>query len=324
MLPHEIPDRPWSKIAADMFHVQGKNFIVVVDYYSKFPEVESIPDMTPESSIQALKAIFSRNGIPDLFISDNARQFDCQQFRQFSNDWEFKHDTSSPGFAQSNGQAERTVQTVKKLIKKCVRAGDDPFIALLEYRNTPIDGCDNFSPSQMLNSRLLKSKLPTAKNLLKPHVVPSMSDQLALRQMKQKYYHDKSAKPELPQLDTGQEIRFRGPEGKWRNGTVAGKHEMPRSYIVQGESGRMFRRNRRHMFPIPNTKEPIHEHLQPPLRTDFENNVTMQDSDKGASHETNVQVDPPPVQSMSVADPHKDGYLTRSGRLSKRPDKMDL
>ena len=324
MLPHEIPDRPWSKIAADMFHVQGKNFIVVVDYYSKFPEVESIPDMTPESSIQALKAIFSRNGIPDLFISDNARQFDCQQFRQFSNDWEFEHDTSSPGFAQSNGQAERTVQTVKKLIKKCVRAGDDPFIALLEYRNTPIDGCDNFSPSQMLNSRLLKRKLPTAKNLLKPHVVPSMSDQLALRQMKQKYYHDKSAKPELPQLDTGQEIKFRGPEGKWRNGTVAGKHEMPRSYIVQGESGRMFRRNRRHMFPIPNTKEPIHEHLQPPLRTDFENNVTMQDSDKGASHETNVQVDPPPVQSMSVADPHKDGYLTRSGRLSKRPDKMDL
>ena len=73
LISHGIPDRTWAKVDSDIFHVRGKNFIVVVDYYSKFLEVENVPDMTPESTVHALKAIFARNGIPHLLISDNAK-----------------------------------------------------------------------------------------------------------------------------------------------------------------------------------------------------------------------------------------------------------
>ena len=104
MIPHDVPDRPWSKIAADIFHVKRKNFIVVVDYYSKFPEVEQIPDMTPEVTIRALKSIFARNGIPDEFISDNARQFDCSEFKTFCREWDLENRALHKATVRQNGR----------------------------------------------------------------------------------------------------------------------------------------------------------------------------------------------------------------------------
>jgi len=39
MLPHPVPDRPWEKLGADYFTLVGKDYLLVVDYFSKFPEV---------------------------------------------------------------------------------------------------------------------------------------------------------------------------------------------------------------------------------------------------------------------------------------------
>ena len=88
-------------------------------------------------------------------MSDNGPPFDSAAFASFARNWEFEHTTSSPGFPQSNGQVERCIQTVKRLLKKAELAREDPFLALLEYRNTPLDGTDGYSPAEMLSSRLL-------------------------------------------------------------------------------------------------------------------------------------------------------------------------
>lgn len=61
--------------------------------------------------------------------------------------------------------SERTIGTVKQLLRRA----DDPYVALLEYRNTPVTGI-GLSPSQMLNSRRLKSRLPTTAELIRPKV----------------------------------------------------------------------------------------------------------------------------------------------------------
>ena len=100
--------------------------------------------------------------------------FNSSEFRSFAAEWDFKLTTSSPTYAQSNGQAERAVQTVKNIFKKSTLGGTDPYIALLEYRNTPITGTD-FSPAQMLMSRMLRGKLPTSVNLVMPKVVKPRS-----------------------------------------------------------------------------------------------------------------------------------------------------
>lgn len=77
-------------------------------------------------------------------MSDNGPQFSGQAFATFAALYGFKHITSSPKFPQSNGEAERAVQTVKNLLKKAV----DPYMALLAYRATPLQ--NGYSPAQLL------------------------------------------------------------------------------------------------------------------------------------------------------------------------------
>ena len=70
----------------------------------------------------------------------------------FSTTWEFDHDTSSREIASSNGQVERAVQTVRSVFRKAVERKGDPYLALLEYRNSPIDS-DIGSPAELLFQR---------------------------------------------------------------------------------------------------------------------------------------------------------------------------
>ena len=112
--------------------------------------------------------------------------------------------TSSPVYPQSNGQAKPFVQTLKNLFKKADEDGRDPFLALLEYPITPITGLE-YSPTQLLMSRTLRSKLPTAEKLLRPKVVEA-HDALERRQVHQKTYYDKHAAPLAP-LRPGDVVR---------------------------------------------------------------------------------------------------------------------
>ena len=99
-----------------------------------------------------------------------------------------KQSTSSPGFAQSNGQTEHFIQTIKRMMKKA----DDIYLALLEYRNTPITGT-SFLPAQIVMSRTPRSKIPVTKQLLKPAIVDPRA-QLMQQKLKQRVYHDRSAR----------------------------------------------------------------------------------------------------------------------------------
>ena len=131
-----VPDRPWSRLAVDMFTLQKKAYIVVVDYYSDFVEVQELGDTTSPTIIQFLKEQFSRHGIPDVLVSDNGPHLTSHEFRTFAVEWEFKHVTSSPHHHKSNGKAESAVKIAKSLFKKAFRDGKDPWLALLEYTET--------------------------------------------------------------------------------------------------------------------------------------------------------------------------------------------
>ena len=80
------------------------------------------------------KAIFARHGIHEEVRSDSGPQYASAEFTHFAKEWGFKHTTTSPGFPQSNGEAERVVETTKSLLKK----EKDPFKGLLAYRSTPL------------------------------------------------------------------------------------------------------------------------------------------------------------------------------------------
>ena len=78
--PHELPDRPWSKVGTDLFTFDGKNCIVTVDHYSNFIEMDQLTETTSHTTIKTLKKQFSRHGIPDVLISDNGPQYLSDEF----------------------------------------------------------------------------------------------------------------------------------------------------------------------------------------------------------------------------------------------------
>ena len=169
----------------------------------------------------------------------------------FASEFNFKPVYSSPMYPQSNGQAERTVQTLKKLIKKANRSGTDISIALLAYRNAKIPHLDA-SPAQLLMSRVLRSKLPIIPKQLKPKVVKSKSQQIKMYQRKQKHYYDTHHNSPNKTLQTGMTVRYRTHENKWATGCIVDVNKLnKRDYTIQSTENKAIRRNRVHVFGIP-------------------------------------------------------------------------
>ena len=102
-----------------------------------------------------MKKQFGVHGIPAEVVSDSGPQFTSGEFQEFAKEYRFKHTTSPPHYPHANGEAERTIQTVKNLWRK----NDDKYLALLDYRKTPLPGIER-SPAQLLMGRRLKNELP--------------------------------------------------------------------------------------------------------------------------------------------------------------------
>ena len=151
-----------EKCVACLFEWEGQEFVLVVDYFSRYCEIGVLRKSTSQEVINHLKAIFARHGIPETVISDNGPQYSSAEFAKFAEDWGFTHITSSPKYPQSNGEAERMVQTTKNLLTK----SDDPYEALLAYRATPLE--NGFSPAELCMGRRLRTTLPTTPSKQTP------------------------------------------------------------------------------------------------------------------------------------------------------------
>ena len=206
MMPHDIPDRPWAKIGVDLFSLNNRDYLITVDYYSNFWEVDNLSSTESISVIRKLKAHFARYGIPDVVMSDNGPQFSSERFAKFAETWEFQHDTSSPGHSQSNGKAESAVKTATKLMKRAELSKSEIYLSFLDHRNTPNDS--GYSPAQCLMNRRTKTLLPVTSNLLKPEISVNRHRSLCVSQQLQKSYYDKHGK-DLRSLEEGDVVRMK-------------------------------------------------------------------------------------------------------------------
>ena len=133
----------------------------MVDYYSKMPFVRWIPSSqcNAAKTISVLKELFSEHGVPETIRSGNGPQFASHQFTKFAKEWNFDHTTISPRNPRSNGQAKAAVKVTKGLLTHAKYSGQDPYLALLSYRSTPINAhlC---SPAEMLYQRAIRTTVP--------------------------------------------------------------------------------------------------------------------------------------------------------------------
>ena len=147
---------PWEKVTSDLFYLNKSTYLIVVDYFSCYPEVIQLKSTTSASVIKALKSIFSLYGVPSVFMNDNTPQFVSNEMKICR----YLLLTSSPHYPQSNGLAKQTIQTIKELRQD----SPDPYLALPSFRKTPILWC-SFSPAELLMGRQLRTDITTSNNL---------------------------------------------------------------------------------------------------------------------------------------------------------------
>lgn len=249
MVLAEVPTAPWHKVGMDLFHLKGKDYLVVMDYYSNFPEMALLSKFIIKLCHHTLKSIFARHGIPHIVVSDNGPCFNSKEWQKFAAQYDFQHVTSSPHYAQSNGQAEKGVHVLKQLLKKAAESDSDPYLALLSYRATPLQ-C-GLSPAELLMNRKLRTTLPSHQphDKFKPKNPATIEQKLRQQKLRQKSFYDRTTK-QLPPLTPNSPVRIENPDGWSTRGTVL-QEVAPRSYTVKTEDGQILRRNHRNLLKTP-------------------------------------------------------------------------
>lgn len=324
ILFHEIPSLPWSKVSADLFELKSVHYLVVMDYYSKYIELVSLNDISSKGVINKLKSMFARHGIPQILVTDPGTQFTSHEFQIFVNSYEFNHVLSSPKHSQSNGQIESGVKIAKGILKKCEHSNTDPYIGLLNYRNTPKGNLP--SPAQLLFSRNLNSLLPCSAKFLEPKVTKPNPNLVNKRKQSVQKYYDKHVKP-LSELNVNDKVLFKkNLDGPWSPGKITALGNAPRSYVVKDDNGRLYNRNRKFFIlsptdnpdenvnpshPSTNSKDPNHKNQSP---TPNQQKCLIQPSPlisptPSGHDENNV------IQNM-------EGYVTKRGRTIRNPRRL--
>ncbi|XP_062710659.1 uncharacterized protein K02A2.6-like [Aedes albopictus] len=163
-----LAQSPWERIHIDFAGpVNGLHFLVVIDAFSKWPEISIVRSPTTAAVINFLDEVFARFGVPITIVSDNGTQFSSVQFAEFCKKNGIQHLRISPYHPQSNGQAERFVETLKTALLKInegEKISESLQIFLQAYRTTPSRTLNGKTPSQLMIGRNMRTVL----SLLQP------------------------------------------------------------------------------------------------------------------------------------------------------------
>ena len=241
----EVPPHPWHTLGTDIFYHRKQDYLVLIDYFSKFLIVRKLPNSTTGAVVKELSITLSEYGIPFIIWSDNGPSYSSQEFKTFLQNLQITHHTSSPHYPQSNGMAESMVKVSKNLIEKAIQS-DKPWHSFIqEYRITPLSSTIP-SPAEILFGRQFGSNL---------FILPSQ-----LTNSRTAYIHEEIAKKEnklhekptpVADLVPGQPMWHQDPlTKKWLPGAVQEKLQEPHSYsIVSQDTTATYRRNRNHLKP---------------------------------------------------------------------------
>ncbi|KAL9987078.1 hypothetical protein ACROYT_G001320 [Oculina patagonica] len=131
LLSHEVPKRPWEKAAVDLFSLNQTDYLLCLDYYSGYWELDKLHRADAETVVKKLKAHFARHGSPCQLVSDNGAQFTAAEFKRMTKTCDIEHSVTSPYNSKANGKVEAAVKSAKRLLRKTAKAGDDFYLGLL-------------------------------------------------------------------------------------------------------------------------------------------------------------------------------------------------
>ena len=129
----------------------GKMFLIVIDAHSKWMEVEIVNSATAQTTIEHLRAMFARFGLPEVVVADNGTCFTSSEFQEFAQRNNIRHLKTTPYHPSSNGLAECAVQTFKLGMKKQLTGSLQTKLSrfLFNYRLTP-NTTTGVAPTELL------------------------------------------------------------------------------------------------------------------------------------------------------------------------------
>lgn len=226
LLPIPWPERAWQKLALDIVGPFGrakescKFAITLIDFYSKWPEVCFVSNVTSETVMKFLTAVFSREGYPDELVTDHEPQLTSTTFEDFLRQRGIKHSCSSIYYPQSNGQIERFNRVLKDFVQLASLEQRPLDTAVLEYlavyRSTP-QATTGMPPAVLLHGRAPRTMLDIVGRPSPRFFGDPSSEMAKLRERvktKQKYskeYTDRKRGAKTPKFRPGDSVRVKKP-----------------------------------------------------------------------------------------------------------------
>ncbi|CAB3989654.1 Transposon Tf2-9 poly [Paramuricea clavata] len=214
----KLPPHPWHTLNADFCgpFPNGEKLLVVIDAYSRYPEVEVMQSTTTTVVISKLQRIFAGHGYPEEVITDNGPPFNAVEFTEYLAAHGVHHRRITPYWPQANGEAERFMKTVTKAIRTAHSEGkrwqSELDLFLLNYRSTP-HSTTHISPAELLFNRSIRNKLPSFSSLqhndgpMEHHVVRDKEEK-----EKMKVHADRRNNAKESQLKVGDYVLMQVPK----------------------------------------------------------------------------------------------------------------
>ncbi|XP_065054716.1 uncharacterized protein K02A2.6-like [Rhopilema esculentum] len=171
---NELPPKPWHNVHIDFCgpFPTGEYILVVIDAYSRFPEVDIVHSTSASATIAKLDRIFATHGLPHVVKSDNGPPFNSADIKDYMKENGIHFQPITPLWPQANSEAENFNKPMTKAIKAAQVEGrnwkKELYRFVLNYRATP-HTTKKYPPAQLLFNRKIRIKLPdTVEKSLSP------------------------------------------------------------------------------------------------------------------------------------------------------------
>ena len=240
IIPQNIAQSPMHVIGADQFAIGKRDYLVIVDQYSGWPDVTELTNTSSSYIVKAMRKFFNTFGNPSKIHCDNGTNLISQETFNFLRGRKIPvPDPSCPYFPQSNGLAESSVKQVKHLLRKYQCQWETFEDNLLEWKDTPND-CGR-TPSEMFIGRRVRTSLPLLPGKTEFDIEGAVAGAEKRKAIRIKQYAKRNeTKRDPPALDLGQRVHIQCPIGRrqWDSqGQIIRVEDDGRKYLVKHDNG---------------------------------------------------------------------------------------
>ena len=323
-----LPNQPWEEVAVDLMGPlpSGEHLLVLVDYYSRWMEVDVIRTTSSKTIIHCLDAQFARHGLPKGLRTDNGSNLVSKEVEDYLNEMGIEHRYTTPLWPRANGEVERQNRSLLKSMRAAHAEGknwrEELNRFLLAYRSTP-HSTTGKSPAELLFRRKLTSKMPELVNVEEEEVEVSdqaVRDRDTQRKQFNKDYVDKKFHARDRNVREGDSVLLeKKKENKLSPCYEKEPYQVISRYgdqvVLRSPQGVQYKRNLQHIKPF-NMPEPKEQ--ETPLQ-DAEPQIEPKPFETPRMTKDRVPMAESPPEGLPSAVLTAEQPVRRSGRIKNRP-----